>query len=59
MGGRDEESRTAFLIATAFMTFLPLLLVGGVIAWLWRRVAEREQDHQDAKSATSRSAKAA
>jgi len=59
MAGRDDESRTAFVIATAFMTFMPFLLIGGAIAWLWRRMAQREQDHQEAKSANSRSAKAA
>jgi MYXO-CTERM domain-containing protein len=38
--GRDDESRTAFILMTAFMTFLPLLLVGGILWWLRRRFRE-------------------
>ena len=36
--GRDEANRVAFIATTAFMTFLPLLMIGGVIWWLYRRV---------------------
>ena len=38
--GRDDESRTAFILMTAFMTFLPLVLIGGILWWLRRRFRE-------------------
>ena len=41
--GRDDETRTAFLITTGFLTVLPLLLVGGVAWWLRRRARELEE----------------
>ncbi len=36
--GRSDETREAFIGATAFMTFLPMLVIGGVVWWLRRRV---------------------
>lgn len=36
--GRDEQSRLAFILTTAFMTFLPLLLIGAAVWWLRNRV---------------------
>jgi len=46
--GRSDETRAAFVSTTAFMTFLPMLLIGGAIWWFRRRVlamqeAERER----------------
>jgi hypothetical protein len=49
--GKEDDSRVAFIATTAFMTAMPLLLVGGTIYYLYRRserisaeaVAEREQ----------------
>ncbi|HEY5656767.1 MAG TPA: hypothetical protein VIY27_03170 [Myxococcota bacterium] len=38
--GRDEANRVAFIATTAFMTFLPLLMIGGVVWWLVRRVRQ-------------------
>jgi hypothetical protein len=32
-----EANRNAFIIATAFMTFFPLMLIGGVLYYLRRR----------------------
>ncbi|MDH3520634.1 MAG: hypothetical protein OEM49_09275 [Myxococcales bacterium] len=40
--GRDEESRFAFILTTAFMTILPLVLIGGVVWWLRSRVRAHE-----------------
>jgi len=43
---RDDETQVAFRISTAVMTFLPFLLVGGLILWLRRRfraLAEEEK----------------
>jgi hypothetical protein len=56
--GRDEANRVAFIATTAFMTFLPLLLIGGVVWWLCRR-ARRHADaapHPQRTPATARTA---
>jgi hypothetical protein len=36
-GGRDDETRSAFLLTTLFMSVAPLALVGGFVWWLRRR----------------------
>jgi hypothetical protein len=36
--GRDEANRVAFIATTAFLTILPLLMIGGVAWWLCVRV---------------------
>ncbi len=41
--GRDEQSRIAFIITTAFMSLLPLLLIGGLAFWLWGRFRALEE----------------
>jgi len=41
--GRDEENRIAFIATTAFLTFLPLLMIGGVVWWLRNRVRQIER----------------
>lgn len=38
--GREEASRTAFIIGTAFMTTLPFVLVGGLIWWIRKKSRE-------------------
>ena len=40
--GREDETRTAFIVSTAGMTLLPLVLVGGLIWWIRRRILETE-----------------
>lgn len=45
--GGESENRTEFIIATAFMTFLPLLLVGGLIYGLRRRIQRLEREQAD------------
>lgn len=40
---KDEASRIAFLATTVFLTALPLVLIGGVVMWLTRRVQAAEQ----------------
>jgi cbb3-type cytochrome oxidase subunit 3 len=37
MSGRDDDVQAAFAIASAFLTLVPLLMVGGVVFWLRRR----------------------
>lgn len=41
--GRDEENRIAFIATTAFLTFFPLLMIGGVVWWLRKRVRQIER----------------
>ena len=36
--GRADETRVAFIATTAFMTAMPLLLVGGLVLYLRRRL---------------------
>jgi hypothetical protein len=55
-GPGTEESRVAFIITTAFMTALPLALVGGVVYWLRRRLAEMERRTLADREAALRSA---
>jgi cbb3-type cytochrome oxidase subunit 3 len=37
VSGRDDDVKAAFVIASAFLTLLPLLLIGGGVLWLRRR----------------------
>ena len=39
MSGKTDETRAAFIAMTAFMTFLPMILIGGFVWWLLRRAA--------------------
>lgn len=41
--GREDDTRTAFIVSTIGMTLLPLLLVGAVVWWLRRRILESEK----------------
>jgi hypothetical protein len=47
-GGQEGDTRTAFIFMTAFMTFVPLLLVGAVIYWLWRQFRTLEDEERSA-----------
>ena len=42
MTGREDENRLAFILSTAFMSLLPLILVGAVILWL-RKLARHNR----------------
>ena len=44
----SDENRQAFLMTTAFLSLLPLGMVGGAGLWLRRRA--RERDAQDTPS---------
>jgi high-affinity Fe2+/Pb2+ permease len=53
MGGADEDVRTAFILATAFLTVCPLLMVGGLVWWVrraFRAAGEGEGEARDAIS---------
>ena len=43
MSGRDDETRTAFLLTTVFLSLLPLVAAGSAAWWLRRRVRELER----------------
>ena len=38
-----EENRQAFVDTTIFLTVVPLMMIGGLIWWLRRKVREREE----------------
>lgn len=40
--GGSEETRTAFILTTIFLTALPLLLIGGLVVWFWVRIRRLE-----------------
>jgi hypothetical protein len=54
-GSDAEEVRSAFILTTAFLTFFPLLMIGGVLYWLHRRYRDPEPEPVDlSRSAASR-----
>jgi len=40
--GREDENRLAFILTTAFLTFLPLSMIGGFVWYLRRRYLQLE-----------------
>ena len=52
--GNEDENRLAFILTTAFLTFLPLTMIGAFILWLRRRILVLEASHEEARSAISR-----
>jgi hypothetical protein len=50
MTGRDDETRLAFELMTAFMTVMPFILAGGVFYWLRGRMRELEAMHERARA---------
>lgn len=42
--GRDDESNTAFLISTIFLSLLPLAALGTLVFVLWRRIQKLEAE---------------
>ena len=41
--GREDGARIAFIGTTVLLTLLPLVMIGGVAWWLWRRACELER----------------
>ena len=39
-----EENRVAFLVTTGLLSFLPLMMIGGVIYWLRKRARRLEEE---------------
>ncbi|MCH7600524.1 MAG: hypothetical protein IH973_12270 [Myxococcales bacterium] len=52
MTGREDETRIAFELMTAFMTVIPFVLAGGVFWWLRDRLKEIEAGHERARAAS-------
>ena len=42
--GSDEANRLAFILTTVFLSVLPLLMLGAVLAWLWRSARQLGTD---------------
>jgi len=51
--GREDETRTAFIVTTAGMTALPFVLVGGMVWYVRRRFIEAEKAERREKAADS------
>ncbi len=47
--GRDDASRTAYIVGTAFMTLMPFVLVGTLLWWLRGFLRESEAAHAAAR----------
>lgn len=43
---QTESTRKAFVGTTAFMTFLPLIMLFGVVGWYIRRTLQREEQEE-------------
>ena len=41
--GREDATRTASIIGTAFMTALPMVLVGGMVWWIRKKTLEAQE----------------
>ncbi len=52
MTGRDDETRVAFELMTAFMTVMPFVLAGAAFYWLRGHVRELEAMHERARAAS-------
>ena len=50
-----EESRVAFIITTAFMTLLPLVVLGSTGYWVVRRIKRMEAEDAAAEAAALQS----
>jgi cbb3-type cytochrome oxidase subunit 3 len=37
VSGRDDNVQAAFAIASLFLSLAPLVMIGGLVFWLWRR----------------------
>jgi hypothetical protein len=42
--GREDETQTAFLVTTIFLSLLPLSMFAGFGFWLWRRYRIQQRE---------------
>ena len=47
-GGQEGDTRTAFILTTAFLTFSPLVMIGATVWWLRRRFRQLELEENGA-----------
>jgi hypothetical protein len=45
-GPQEDDVRLAFILTTAFMTVLPLAMLGCAIWWYVRQLLEREREYE-------------
>ncbi len=48
--GIEGDSRTAYILTTAFMTFMPLLVLVGLLWLAWRKIRQFELDQEATSS---------
>lgn len=46
LGSQEEDVKLAFILTTAFMTVLPLAMLGCAIWWYVRHLLEREREYE-------------
>lgn len=46
IGAESADTRIAYRAMTAFMTFTPLAIVGGVVYWIHRRFKALDAEHE-------------
>jgi heme/copper-type cytochrome/quinol oxidase subunit 2 len=49
--GREEENQLAFILTTIFLSITPLLMVGGVLLFIVRRIRAAERESAEPPSA--------
>lgn len=49
--GKTDETRIAFILTTAFLTVMPLVLLGAAVLWLRRRLHRHEAEQDAHRSA--------
>ncbi len=42
----SDENRVAFLVTTGLLSFMPPLIVGETVTWLWRRARRLERERR-------------
>ena len=55
-GGQEGDTRMAFILTTAFLTFMPLLSIGGFVWWLRRRFRQLAREESAVAPIDSRAA---
>ena len=50
----EDANRLAFTTTAVFMTFLPLIMIGGTVYWLWRLAQARQLRERSGQRARRR-----
>ena len=54
--GKEEANRVAFILTTAILSVLPLLMVGGLVWWLRRRARDLDSARLDGRGVSEHAA---